>query len=439
MVHACFCCRLQRILWWEKACLNLPFIAVDFRHREKPVHKTMWKKIEELVLSPKIEEASLRTQLQKAKAGIPTPVFWLLGKTQSGKSSIIRALTGDSRAQIGDGMRPVTRTAYLYDFPNEESCLIKFLDTRGLGETDYDPAEDMSTFQGQAHVLVVVMKAMDHAQGKVMKSVRTILKKQPHWPVIVVQTCLHEGYSDPAMNHVLPYPYDDPNRADSVPTDLRRALDHQRRLLKGIDARFVAVDFTLKEDGYDPVLYGLDAFWRTIEETLPHGIVSVLRDAHDIRSELEDFCSKAAFSHILAYAILSGAAGAIPLPLIDIPLVTLIQAKLLHSIASIYNYPLNRERIKTIGSALGLSLAANIGRRQLVKLIPVYGSGASSLLTAASTYALGKTLGAYMLRSRQGGAVDPKIFQEIYAAEFEQGRRLLKRYLGDLSERKSAP
>ncbi len=399
----------------------------------------MWKKIQELVLSPKIEEVSLRTQLQKAKASIPSPVFWLLGKTQSGKSSIIRALTGDSRAQIGDGMRPVTRTAYLYDFPDEESCLIKFLDTRGLGETDYDPAEDMSAFQGQAHVLVAVIKAMDHAQESVMKAVRTILKKQPHWPVIVVQTCLHEGYPDPAMNHVLPYPYDDPNRVDAVPTDLRRALEHQRRLFKGLDVRFVAVDFTLEEDDYQPVLYGLDALWRTIEETLPHSIVSVLRDAHDIRSELEDFCSKAAFPHIFAYAILSGAAGAIPLPLIDIPLVTLIQAKLFHSIASIYNYPLTRERIKTIGSALGLSLATNIGRRQLVKLIPFYGSGASSLLTAASTYALGKTLGAYMLHSRQGGAVDPKIFQEIYAAEFEQGRRLLKRYLDDIGEHKSAP
>ena len=257
--------------------------------------------------------------------------------------------------------------------------------------------------------------------------------------VIVVQTCLHEGYPNPTMNHVLPYAYADPNRTDSVPTDLRRALEHQRRLVEGIDARFVAVDFTLEEDGYQPVLYGLEALWRTIEETLPHGIVSVLRDAHDIRAELEDFCSKAAFPHILAYAILSGAAGAIPVPLIDIPLVTLIQAKLFHSIASIYNYPLNRERIKTIGSALGLSLAANIGRRQLVKLIPVYGSGASSLLTAASTYALGKTLGVYMLRSRQGGAVDPKIVQEIYAVEFEQGRRLLKRYLEDIGERQSEP
>jgi len=399
----------------------------------------MWKKIEQLVLSPKIEEASLRAQLQKAKAGIPPPVFWLLGKTQTGKSSIIRALTGDSRAQIGDGMRPVTRTADLYDFPDADNCLIRFLDTRGLGETDYDPAEDMVAFQGQAHVLVVVMKAMDHAQESVMRAVRAIQKKQPHWPLVVVQSCLHEGYSDSAVNHVLPYPYDDPGRAESVPTDLRRALEHQRRLFKGIDARFVAVDFTLEEDGYESVLYGLDALWRTIEETLPHSIVSVLRDAHDIRSELEDFCSKAAFPHILAYAILSGAAGAIPLPLIDIPLVTLIQAKLFHSIASIYDYSLNRERIKTIGSALGLSLAANIGRRQLVKLIPFYGSGASSLLTAASTYALGKTLGAYMLSSQQGGAVDPKLFQEIYAAEFEQGRRLLKRYLDDIGERGSKP
>src|SRR5690606_34222822 len=33
------------------------------------------------------------------------PVVWLLGKVQSGKTSIIRAVTGASDAEIGDGFR----------------------------------------------------------------------------------------------------------------------------------------------------------------------------------------------------------------------------------------------------------------------------------------------------------------------------------------------
>src|SRR5262245_11893341 len=47
------------------------------------------------------------------------PVVWLLGKVQSGKTSVIRAITRSSDAAIGDGFRPCTRTARLYAFPND--------------------------------------------------------------------------------------------------------------------------------------------------------------------------------------------------------------------------------------------------------------------------------------------------------------------------------
>jgi len=40
---------------------------------------------------------------------MPAPVIWLFGKVQSGKTSIIRALTGAERAQIGGGFKPCTR------------------------------------------------------------------------------------------------------------------------------------------------------------------------------------------------------------------------------------------------------------------------------------------------------------------------------------------
>ena len=39
------------------------------------------------------------------------PIVWLVGKVQSGKTSIIRALTQASDAEIGSGFRACTRTA----------------------------------------------------------------------------------------------------------------------------------------------------------------------------------------------------------------------------------------------------------------------------------------------------------------------------------------
>ena len=75
---------------------------------------------------------------------LPAPVFWLFGKTQSGKTTLIKYLTGADAAEIGQGFRPCTRFSRLYEFPTAEAPLLTFLDTRGLDEPDYDPTEDLA-------------------------------------------------------------------------------------------------------------------------------------------------------------------------------------------------------------------------------------------------------------------------------------------------------
>ena len=64
----------------------------------------MWKKIYSTVFTPRLDEEEMNEQLEAVKSFISTPVFWLLGKTQSGKTSIIKALAGDGRARIGNGI-----------------------------------------------------------------------------------------------------------------------------------------------------------------------------------------------------------------------------------------------------------------------------------------------------------------------------------------------
>ncbi|TAK64433.1 DUF697 domain-containing protein [Methylobacter sp.] len=397
----------------------------------------MWKKIYSTIFTPRLDDEELGQHLESIKSSMPTPVFWLLGKTQSGKTSIIKALTGDSRAQIGNGMHSCTRTSFIYDFPDSQDCIMHFLDTRGLGEVDYEPDCDIKAFQEQAHVLIVVMKAMDHSQQAVMEAVRSIHKAKPDWPVIVAQTALHEGYPDPAFEHLSPYPFDTEDWTKIVPDNLRRSLLEQRTLFKGINAQFVPVDFTLPEDGYQPVNYGLEAFWRSLETALPHGIAMMLHDMKEIRKELHDAYSKAAHPHIIAYALTSAAAGAVPIPFVDIPIVTLIQAKMFQTIASIYNYKLDRKSWAEISSSLGITLLTNIGRRELIKLIPVYGSAASSALTAATTYALGKTLTVYFQNLRSGAALSSEVFRVIYKEQFELGQSMLKDYVNEIQHKVS--
>lgn len=389
----------------------------------------MWKKFYSILFMPRLDDEDTNERLEAIKSALPTPVFWLLGKTQSGKTSIIKALTGDSRAQIGNGMHACTRTALMYDFPDTQDCIMRFLDTRGLGEVDYRPDDDIEAFQEQAHVLIVVMKAMDHAQQAVMAAVRSIHKAKPGWPIIVAQTALHEGYPDPAFEHLNPYPFDAEGWTELIPKDLRRSLLEQRTLFKGIPVQFVALDFTLPEDGYQPLNYGLAALWHSLETALPQGISVVLHSMKEIRKELHDVYSKAAHPHIVAYALTSGAAGAIPIPFVDIPVVTLIQGKMFQTIASIYNYPLDRKNWAEITGSLGVTLLGNIGRRELTKLIPVYGSAVSSVLTAATTYALGKTLTVYLENLRDGKVLSDELFRVVYSEQFELGRSMFKDYV----------
>lgn len=395
----------------------------------------MWKKIYSTVFAPRLEDQTVNERLEVIKSSMPTPVFWLLGKTQSGKTSIIKALTGDSRAQIGNGMHSCTKTSFIYDFPEPQDCIMRFLDTRGLGEVDYEPASDIEAFREQAHVLIVVMKAMDHSQHAVMKAVKSIHKAKPGWPIIVVQTALHEGYPDAGFEHLSPYPFEYDDWTKTIPDNLRRSLLGQRNLFKGIDAQFVPVDLTLPEDGYHPVNYGLEAFWHSLEAALPHGIAVMLHEMKEVRKELHDIYSKAAHPHIIAYALLSGVAGAVPVPFVDIPIVTLVQAKMFQTIASIYNYKLDKKSWAEVGSALGITLLTNIGRRELVKLIPVYGLAVSSVLTAATTYALGKTLTVYFQNLRSGKELSSELFRSVYTEQFELGRAMLKDYVNEIQHK----
>src|SRR2546426_10378719 len=113
------------------------------------------------------DDEQLQHKLDELRKKTPVPVFWLYGKTQSGKTSLIKFLTGADEAEIGQGFKPCTRTSRRYQFPTSEAPLLTFIDTRGMDEAGYDPREDLEQFSEQAHVVVVTIKATDHARERV--------------------------------------------------------------------------------------------------------------------------------------------------------------------------------------------------------------------------------------------------------------------------------
>src|SRR6202451_4208320 len=115
-------------------------------------------------------------------AQAPIPCLWLLGKTGSGKTSIVRFLTGAPDAVIGKGFRPETRFSRLFSFPDEEVPIVRFLDTRGLGEASYDPAADVLAFDERAHLIIATVRATDQAAEEIVGPLRKIRQAKPDRP-----------------------------------------------------------------------------------------------------------------------------------------------------------------------------------------------------------------------------------------------------------------
>src|SRR5262245_30004217 len=268
----------------------------------------MLAKLKEL-FSSKRREARLQARLEELRKRTPVPVFWLYGKTQSGKTSLIKYLTGADEAEIGHGFRPCTRYSREYQFPTPEAPLMTFVDTRGVDEPGYDPSEDLAKFDSQAHVVIVTVKALDHALENVLDHLRPIRQARPHRPIVLLLTCLHEAY--PQQQHPQPYPFVTPEwrnpveskaggnngemardsestRQASQLSALQRSLAEQAKRFEGLVDRIVPVDLTRPEEGFTEPNYGGEFLKQSLLEVLPGAYRQTLLTLDEASKSLQD-------------------------------------------------------------------------------------------------------------------------------------------------------
>lgn len=355
-------------------------------------------------MSESIEPTAQNAERIADQARAFAPVVWLVGKVQSGKSSIVRTLTGSSEADVGSGFAACTQTSRVFDFP-AEAPIIRFLDTRGVGEVGYRPDEDIAFCEERAHLVIAVVKAADMVQAPVLDVLAAVRRRHREWPVVVAQTSLHELYA-PGDLHPVPYAFGDAQAGEG--DALRRALAHQRRLFDAIPGRapaFVPIDFTLPGDGYEPVDYGREALIAALIEAAPEAMSAVLA-----RLPKENGVEKNIDAYVLGFALAAGASDAVPVA--GVAMVPMVQAAMLHQVARKFDTEWDRARMTEFAGALGagtlLRVASSFGVRQLVKLVPVYGqtvgAAAAAAASFATTYAMGKAAAHYLGRRRNGMA-----------------------------------
>ena len=391
---------------------------------------------------------------------IPVPVFWLFGKTGSGKSSIIRFLTGSTLAEIGNGFQPQTRTSFQYDFPTSAQPLVRFLDTRGLGEAGYDPAEDLKSFDSSTHIVIVVARVMDHALADIVAPLRVIRAARPTRPIVLALTCLHEAY--PFEQHPDPDPFDrltnSPVERQTVQTEeerskaasskqvdvstasvhpaLQRSLREQEERFAGLVDRIVPIDLTKPEEGFAEPNYGGRRLEETLIEQLPAACRQALLHLDDLRSSLLDLTAKQALPTILTYSSLAAASAASPLPWVDIPLVMGIQTRLVYLLADLYDQKMSVELLLKMAGAVGGRLAVRFAVKAPLKFIPIVGQSANAAMAFAYTFSLGKACCWYFGESRNGHVPSPEELDKVWAEQLQKAVEIWRTHKRDSTDAK---
>ena len=337
-----------------------------------------------------VSDTQVADILAAVRAKLPTTEALLLGKPQAGKSSIVRGLTGVSAEIVGQGFRPHTQHTERYAYPSSDLPLLIFTDTVGLGDVNQDTqaiiqelSQDLQQESHRARVLILTVKINDFATDTLRQMAQQLRRQYPDIPCLLAVTCLHEVYPPSATDHP-PYPPD----YEAV----IRAFTAIQQAFADIADRAVLIDFTLEEDGFTPVFYGLEALQDTLADLLPEAEARAIYQLldQDAGQQLGDLYRDAGRHYIMAFAVIAATIAAVPLPFATMPVLTALQVSMVGLLGKLYGQTLTPSQAGGLVSAIAGGFVAQAIGRELIKFVPGFGSVIAASWAAAYTWALGE-------------------------------------------------
>lgn len=350
----------------------------------------------------------------------------IVGRRGAGKSSLINAIFSEMRAEIGD-VKARTGMGKWHTYKSGSGNL-EILDTRGLGEAD-KPEEEISEVSAieevQASIkekcpdaILFLSKAkevsarIDEDMAQLLELKKTIqLEHDYDVPIIGVVTQVDElspKSSDiPPFNH----PVKEKNIADAIEVLSVKLRDAVSNPVKVIPI-CCYVEFEGNEIIYD-IRWNVDSLLDYLIEQLPNEAQMILAKLSKVKSVQKKVARRIGTS----VAGVTGAIGASPIPLADLPIVTGLQMAMVTSIALIGGKKIDKKGVIEFFGALGLNVAAGFVlrqvARQLLKIIPVAGNVISGAIASAGTYALCEAAIAYFI---DGNSMDnvKKTYNNVY-------------------------
>jgi uncharacterized protein (DUF697 family)/predicted GTPase len=363
--------------------------------------------------------------LDTVRSQLPTTEALLIGKPQAGKSSIVRGLTGVSQEIVGQGFRPHTQHTERYAYPNNELPLLIFTDTVGLGDVDLHTDAIVTELIGElkrdggARILLLTVKINDFATDSLKQVIQQLRQQYPEIPCLLVVTCLHEIYPPNTIDHP-DYP---PNFEE-----VDRAFNGIQKALSGLFDRAILIDFTLEEDGYTQVFYGLEALRDSLADLLPEAEARTIHQLLDneIGDRLGNLYRDVGRRYILAFAIAAATLAAVPLPFATMPVLTALQVSMVGLLGQLYGQKLTRSQAGGVVSAIAGGFMAQAIGRELIKFVPGFGSVIAASWAAAYTWSLGEGACAYFGDLMGGKKPDPQKIQSVMQEAFQSAKEKFK-------------
>ncbi|MCG6138260.1 MAG: 50S ribosome-binding GTPase [Nostoc sp. LLA-1] len=373
-----------------------------------------------------VSEAEIAEILDTVRAELPTTEALLIGKPQAGKSSIVRGLTGVSAEIVGQGFRPHTQNTQRYAYPSNDLPLLIFTDTVGLGDVSQDTQiiiqeliGDLQQSSRRARVLILTVKINDFATDTLRQIAQQLRQQYPDIPCLLAVTCLHEVYPPNILDHPdYPPDYEEINRAFA-------AIEQD---FTGLCDGSLLIDFTLEEDGYNPVFYGLEALRDSLADLLPEAEARAIYQLLDdvAGKQLGDVYRDTGRRYILPFAVMAAALAAVPLPFATMPVLTSLQVSMVGLLGKLYGQTLTPSQAGGVVSAIAGGFLAQAVARELIKFVPGFGSVIAASWAAAYTWALGEGACVYFGDLMGGKKPDPEKIQAVMKEAFQKAQEMFK-------------
>lgn len=378
-------------------------------------------RVKEWALERIVEDEELSELINDIK-NRRAPRLILVGRTGSGKSSLINAICGQYLAEISD-VDIGTEEARKYSYESFGKTIFEVIDTRGFGEGEDDrPARESAlqsireaTQEFDPDAILFLQKADERGYRQQDVDCIREIQETGDRDLPVIGICSQVDKLEPSREK------DPDNYSDRKKKNIEEAADQLEKDLENewIDVLDVIPVSSYLEWERDPTeiesseererlsirfdgRYNIDHLIDVLEDNIDFeaGITLLMAARLDrVAREISD-------RFIRNFALISGMVGTTPIPVSDILILTPMQITLIMLVAYLAGRELSFETARELLTSIGVAAPAGFGLKMIFQqgsklanlLYPGAGSALSGSIAAGGTYGIGKASKAYFFR-----------------------------------------